>query len=41
MSKIQNILMETKKVLIYLDKILIYLDKILISFKYLENLNFS
>jgi hypothetical protein len=43
MSKIQNILIETKKVSIYLDKISIYLDKIsiyldkiLITYKYLK-----
>ncbi len=36
MSKIQNILIKTKKVLIYLDKISIYLDKISITYKYLE-----
>ncbi len=36
MSKIQNISIETKKVLIYLDKISIYLDKILITYKYLK-----
>jgi hypothetical protein len=41
MSKIQNILIETKKVSIYLDKISIYLKKISITFKYLKNLNLS
>ncbi len=41
MSKIQNILIETKKVSIYLDKISIYLEKISITFKYLKNLDLS
>ncbi len=41
MSKIQNISIETKKVLIHLDKISIYLKKISITFKYLENLDLS
>ena len=40
MSKIQNILIETKKVLIFLDKISIYLDKISITYKYLEKSRF-
>ncbi len=40
MSKIQNILIETKKVLIYLDKISIYLDKVSITYKYLEKSQF-
>ncbi len=41
MSKIQNILIKTKKVLIYLEKISIYLEKISITFKYLKNLDLS
>ncbi len=40
MSKIQNILIETKKVSIFLDKISIYLDKISITYKYLEKSRF-